>query len=255
MLSLYWHVTRSTAQRVISSWPVALSLVVYWLLLLPVGMIAAQLGPLVGGLVMYLALAACMSSYLELLSQAVSGSRFRITWDEFKRTFLVRLGDVVNVLFVFWIIGFVVDAVTVGAHARAIAAILGLAMAVFFNVIPELLYQGSTHSFGLFVDSSRFVSEHPLAWFLPNLIFAAAALGATGQLSVQHPVELLLAFSNVFSSPLAAVGLIGQLPLWMLAFGLFGFHFVMLFRGLLFRELSSGASNARMRAFRAKLRG
>ena len=79
MLTLYWHVTRTAAQRAVSSWPVALSVVVYALLLVPVAVIAGRLGALLGSLLLYLAMAACMSSYVELLSQAVAGSRFRMT--------------------------------------------------------------------------------------------------------------------------------------------------------------------------------
>lgn len=254
MLSLYWNVARTAGKKAVTSWPVALSLLIYAVILFVAGMVAQGLGSFVGGIVLSLVFAACWSSYLELISQAVSSARFRVTFEDFKRTFFARFWDVVSVMFAFFVLSLLTTPMTMGERGPAIAAIIGFAIGFFFNVIPELLYQGSSRSFALLVDSARFVMEHPVAWFAPNLLFAAGALAVSGGLFVAHPTELLLAFGNLFSSPLGVVGSFGAVPIWAKPLWLVALHFIMLFRGVLFRELSTGGANPRMRAFRANMR-
>ena len=74
MLSLYRKVTVQAARRALAAWPVALSLVVYAVILVAA---VIALGPLgfIGGMLVGLVIAACWSSYLELLSQAVAGAK------------------------------------------------------------------------------------------------------------------------------------------------------------------------------------
>lgn len=254
MFWLYQRVLTQTARRAIASWPAALSLIVYGLLLFAASFLLQPFG-IVGGFVLGFVLAACWSSYLELISQAVTGIRFRVTWDDFRQTFMVRLWDVVSVLFAFWIISLVTRPLLMGEHGAALSAMLGFAMAFFFNAVPELLYQGNSRSFALLLDSARFVMEHPVSWFLPNVLFAALALLAGGRLSIQHPAQLLILFGNTFSSPTGVLPIVLDWPPWAWPLALLALHFVMVFRGLLFKELSSGGGNARMQAFRRRMGG
>jgi len=96
---------------------------------------------------------------------------------------------------------------------------------------------------------------NPVVWLLPNLVFASLLLLPTGRLAVNHPAELLLVFGSTFSSPLGLVTMVAAWPIWTWPLILFGLHYAMVFRGLLFQSLSSGSDNARMRAFRAKMKG
>jgi hypothetical protein len=253
VLSLYRKVAVLAAQRAVRAWPVALSLFVYAAILLVAAILTSPLGML-AGFVMAFVLAACWSSYLELISQAVAGSKIRVRWDDFKRTFGVRLWDVVSVMFAFWIISLLTSPLTNSPDGPKLTAILGIAMAFFFNVVPELLYQGNTRSFSLLLESARFMLAHPVVWLLPNLVFAGVALGASGQLNVQHPAELLVLFGSFFSSPMMAAGLLMGMPRWALPLLLIGLHYAMVFRGILFSELQGGGGNARLRAFQAQMR-
>ena len=254
MLSLYRKVTVLAARRAAAAWPVALSLVVYAILIVGAGRLLLPLG-MVGGFLLGFVVAACWSSYLELISQAVAGSKIRINWQEFRRSFGVRLWDVVSVMFAFWIIALLSSPLETGANGEAIGAILGFAMAFFFNAVPELLYLGNSRSFALLLDSARFVMAHPVAWLLPNVVFAAIGLGASGNLAIHHPAEALILFGTTFSSPAGVLMIVSRLPRWSLPLVLAGLHFVMVFRGVLFTELASGGGNARLRAFQAKMRG
>jgi hypothetical protein len=254
MLSLYRQVAALAARRAVAGWPAALSLVGYALILVPTGMVAARLG-ILGGFLLGFVLAACWSSYLELISQVVAAGKLHLSWGELKRTFAARLWDVISVMFAFWIISFLSGPLTSGPNGVAVSAILGLGMAFFFNVVPELLYQGQSRSFALLMESARFMFAHPVVWLLPNIVFAAIALAASGELrAVHHPAEALIVFGNTFSSPAGVIQILTGLPLWALPLTLFGLHYVMVFRGILFHEISTGGGNARLRAFQAAQR-
>ena len=103
MLALYRRVVVLAGRRAAAGWPAALSLVVYALILGAAGIVAAPLGML-GGFLLGIVAAACWSSYLELISQVVEAGRIRLSWAEFRRTFAVRLWDVISVMFAFWVI-------------------------------------------------------------------------------------------------------------------------------------------------------
>jgi C4-dicarboxylate transporter len=53
---------------------------------------------------------------------------------------------------------------------------------------------------------------------------------------------------------MGVINLLVGLPRWALPIALFGLHYVMIFRGLLFAALISGSGNARLRAFQAASR-
>jgi hypothetical protein len=224
----------------------------YPILLYVARLLTASLG-IIGSILFSFVVAACWSSYLELISQAVTSGRFRLDYSEFKRSFVAHLWDVVSVLFVFWMIGMVTGPLLMTSRGPAISAIIGFAIAFFFNVVPELLYQGQSRSFALLADSGRFISEHPVVWLLPNVLLAALLLGASGAFDVTHPVELLIAFGTVFSSPMGIIAVLLSFPLWAIPLVLVVLHTAMIFRGVLFRELSGGGGNARLRAFRARM--
>jgi hypothetical protein len=260
LLALYRKVAVKAARHSVRAWPAAVALVVYAVVFLAVSVVAQSLGFL-GGIVLGLVVAACWSSYLELISQAVTGSRIQLRWDEFRRTFGARFWDVISVMFAFFIISMlaavVIKGITNGeaAQAPALSAILAIGMAFFFNAVPELLYQGRTRSFALLLESGRFMLANPVAWLLPNLLFAAAALAAGGGLHGYRPAELLIIFGNTFSSPTGIVGLFAGLPRWALPLALFGVHYAMVFRGILYAELTTaGGGNARLRAFQDSFR-
>jgi hypothetical protein len=254
MLSLYRQVTVEAARRAVAAWPAALALPIYAVILVAA---AIAFGPIqvIGGLLIGLVMAACWSSYLELVSQAVAGSKIRVRWDDFKRTFLARFGAVISVMFAFWIISYVTTLLTKGANGPALAGVIGFAMAFFFNAVPEMLYQGHSRSFALLMDSARFMFRFPVMWLLPNVLFAAVALWAAGLLQgISHPAEALIVFGSIFSAGGIAQIFVG-IPRWSLPLALVALHYVMIFRGILFRELVSGGGNTRLRAFQAKMRG
>jgi hypothetical protein len=253
VLGVYRKVALLTGQRAFRAWPVALSLFVYGAIIVAAALLVSPLG-MIGGFLMSFVVAACLSSYLELISQAVVGSKIHLRWADLKHSFGARLWDVVSVMFAFWIIGMVTGPALMSPNGQAVGAILAIAMGFFFNAVPELLYQGSSRSFALLLDSGRFMLAHPVIWLLPSLLFAAVALFLSGQLFVGEPALLLVTFGQIFSSPGRAVMLLLSFPRWAIPIVVVAFHYLMVFRGILFAELSSGSGNARLRAFQAQMR-
>jgi hypothetical protein len=250
MLRLYGQTLALAFRRAVKAWPVAFSVLVYAAILLGTSILLAPLG-ILGGILVSLVAAACLASYLHLLSQAVQGSR--VTFGDMKQGFSARFWDVVSVLFAFWILSFVSTFLVraAGPNGPAVAAMVGLAMAFFFNPVPELLYLGHSRSFALLGEAARFVLANPVAWFLPNIVLAVIVFLPSGQLAVSHPGELLLLFPHVFSWSGVKVAIFAA-PLWTVPLLLL-LHYAMIFRGLLYVELSSG--NPRMREFRARAAG
>ncbi|MEY2937296.1 MAG: hypothetical protein RL033_8045, partial [Pseudomonadota bacterium] len=74
MFQLYGRVAADTWRRLAGTWRALLVLPLYPLILFLAFQLTAAVG-FVGSLLMGLVIAACWSSYLELISQAVSGSR------------------------------------------------------------------------------------------------------------------------------------------------------------------------------------
>jgi hypothetical protein len=99
-----------------------------------------------------------------------------------------------------------------------------------------------------------FVMVNPVAWFLPNIIFGLSLLAATGVLSFSGPPPppaVVLMQLSQFASLSGVLGLLGSVPLWAVPLLVVFIHFVMVFRGLLFQELTSGS--ARQRDFRRRM--
>jgi hypothetical protein len=251
MFGLFKETAVLAVQRAVKAWPVALSLVFYGAAMMVAAAIAGGMGVL-GGFALGLAAAACASGYLHLLSQAVQGRK--VTLADLPSSFRGLFWDVISVMFALWIINLGVKILIDGAgdNGPAIAAMAGLAMAFFLNPVPEMIYQGQARSFRLLLESANFMLAHPVAWFLPNLIFAAAVLGPAGFLSVSQPGELLLVFSGVFSLR-GLMGVVMSLPPWAWPLVLIFFHYVMIFRGLLFEGLTAG-NNSRRRAWQEQNR-
>jgi hypothetical protein len=256
IINLYGWVAREAFVRASRAWPVALATVGYSLIFELAGRLVAPLG-WAGGFILGFLEAGCIASYLYLLSRAVQGSRLKLA--DLKHSLGAFFWDVVGVLFALWIASFVVQFATqaAGDHAPFVAAVYGLAVAVFLNPVPELIYLGRAQgrTTELLLESGRFVQRHWMEWFLPNLLFGVALLAlALGRSAFNFETlsqTLPALFSLQMGYSLGNSLLQGSaLWAWPLLLGLV--HYAMVFRGLLFQEIASG--NWKARAFRAGTR-
>jgi hypothetical protein len=246
MFRLYGQCAAQAVTHALRAWPVVFSFIFYAVVMLTGARFLAPLG-IVGRFLLGFLFAACVSSYLHLLARAVEGGKIKFI--DFKESFGSRFWDVISVLFAFWIIDFAVGILVGGMGDKGILirAMIGLTMTVFFNPVPELLYQGSSRSFSLLRDAARFISAHGPEWLFPNLLFAVALLAPTNLLQGSAMGERILRMQSVFSVE-GIAQIITSIPLWLAPLVLLFIQWAMVFRGLLFREISSGS--ARQRAFR-----
>lgn len=242
MLKLYRDVLVLAVKRTGQSWLAALSLPIYGAVLWVAAMMFAPLG-FVGGLLVGLVALACFAGYLYLLSDAVSGSR--IQFSDIKRG-MRGWWDLCNLAFILGLVWFALGRM----GSPAILAVATLAMAFFLNPLPELLYTSRNGTLGFFKESVDFVMQNPFAWFPPNILFAVILLVISRQPLAVHEPGLFLVQLAALASPSGVGQLVLNAPIWIWPIIIVFFHFVMVFRGLLFRELSSGS--ARLRQFRAQ---
>ena len=144
-------------------------------------------------------------------------------------------------MFATWVIQLVVSMVarSFGDRGTIIFVLVDLTMVVFFNPVPEMIYLGGgrTRSFGLLMEAGRFISAHWPEWLAPSIVMAAVLLAPTGL--IQHgPLAMrLLAFQSLFSLD-GLTATLNQIPLRLKPFILIFISWAMVFRGLLFTELS-----------------
>src|SRR5207249_4099023 len=111
--------------------------VAYGVLLGVVAQLTAPLG-IVGGLLLWLVMMACLSSWLSLVEQVIRSGRVRL--GDVPSSFAAYLGELLAVGFLTSLLGLVASVVL--APFRFLAIVFGLAVLVFFNAVPELIYLG-----------------------------------------------------------------------------------------------------------------
>jgi hypothetical protein len=247
MFRVYGLVLRDTLKFGLRGWRAALALPILGAILWGA---SALFTGVIGGFVTWLIALACAAAYLYLLADVVQGSKVRL---RDLRAGAQRLWDVVSVSFALFIIGLGVEVLAAAARPNGVAVrgIAALAMAFFFNAIPELLYRSSSRSFALLKESVDFVMANPFAWFFPNVLVAVGAIAASGPLWVENPGEIVLGLT-AFANPLGAVTTLLAAPPWAIPLLVVGLHLFMVFRGLLYQQLVTGGD--RMAAWRAKTR-
>jgi hypothetical protein len=224
---LYKQVISRAAVLAAKNWPVMGSVLVYSVVMSVTAELAMMLG-FAGGFVITLVWAACVSSFLFLVEMMVRTSK--VSLDDFRRSFLVYLGDVVGVMFLFWIFSFFAGPVLrTLPNGPLILMAIYLGIFVFFNAVPELIYLGHHSSLALLAESYSFISANWVEWFPATLVASA----------------VVYAFTMLPFGGLAAIvqhAIIGLLV-----------YFTMVMRGLLFIQLAG--SSRRSRAFRHRAGG
>ncbi len=222
-VALYGRVFLRSARLAVTNWPVGLVVLLYGALLGVAWMLVAPLG-VVGGLIIYLVMVACASSWLSLVGQVLQAGRVR--WADVLPGFVAYLNDLLTVGFLLWGLSFIANLVL--GPLPLLHIVFGLAMIAFLNVLPELIYLGRHAPAELLVESYRFMGQNWIEWFPANVALAGLLVAAR---------ELPPGPSGVVVE--AVTGLV--------------LYFAMIVRGLLFQELSS--SSRRGREFQRRAAG
>jgi hypothetical protein len=224
LLEMYARVFRQAAVLAWRNIAMGLVVLIYPVLLVFAGTLAAQLG-IVGGLLFQLALAACVGSWLAIVEEVVRGRR--PTLADVPASFATYLGDVVTVFFLLWLLQLVAQIVL--PPGSFLPILLVLAIFVFFNAVPELIYLGHHGSTELLAESYRFIAENWIEWF---------------------PASIALVLGFVMIDDVVPGGPYGMLHAVAIAVWL---YYGSIVRGLLFLELST--STRRSREFRRRTAG
>src|SRR5262245_44834290 len=230
-LAMYGRAFRRAAALTLRNWPVAGTTFAYSMALAAAAIVASGLGIVggfVGGFLVSLVWAACVSSFLHLVEMMLrTGS---VSWEDFRRSFGVYLWDVVGVTFVLWVVFAVATpALRTIPQGPGIIRGMNLVIVVLFNAVPELIYLGHHSSLELLGESYRFIADNWIEWFPVTIVMAA-------------PLVLLMEPSLPGVLAIARNALVA---LWV--------YFMMVARGLLFLELHG--STRRARAFRHRAGG
>lgn len=224
-LKIYRRVFTRAATLAARNWLVLGTVFVYSAVMSVTALVAALLG-IIGGFMVSLVWAACVSSFLYLVEMIVRTSR--VTVDDFRRSFGAYLWDVVGISFLSWIFfTLATPAILQLPQGFLILLFVQIAVFVLFNAVPELIYLGHHSSMALLSESYAFVAANWIEWFPANLV-AAGLLYGVASVPV-HGVFVYVRF--------AVLGLL--------------IYFTMVMRGFLFLELHG--STHRGRAFKYRM--
>jgi hypothetical protein len=187
----------------------------FWPVLAPLGFL--------GGIAMVLLESMCWSALLATTGDTIRTGRVNVV--DVRAGFLAYLGDVLNVRFVLWLLTLVLGL----TPPSPLHVLVPVAVFVFFNAVPELIYLGRHGTGALLAASYRFMSENWIEWAPPNvlLVFAMGAVVVFG-------FPLLVALTGPGIAQVALLAVLASL----LAIG-------MLVRGLLFLDLTQSSRRAR----------
>lgn len=232
-LWIYGIALKRSWECVRRNWVVSFAPIAYSVLLSAVGFVAAPLG-FAGGLLLGLATQACLSSGLHLIKNMIDSGK--ADFNDFARGFTVYIWDLLTVAFIIWIPMRVLAMVLASVpNGGLIYFCIQLALYIFLNAVPELIYQTRASGLEAIGASYNFIVENWIEWLIPNILLAVAGYWLLGLLGV------------------LLIGLPFFVQLFVQAFALgLCLAYMMTFRGFLFAELHG--SNRRARIYRYKAR-
>lgn len=180
--------------------------------------------------------ASLISNYLYLLFNIVEYNK--ITIQDFKDGFKVLIWKVYGVFFIAYMAQFLLSMVIgpIGGSGVDIGSMLSLLVLIALNPLPETIYQKHYSPFESISYAFEFMKDNWINWLLPNILFHFLLYLVTNQL-LTNIFATHLNFRLDFSPRGVLLYFAGQLL----------FSFIMIYRGHLFKILST--SNRRKRIY------
>jgi len=177
--------------------------------------------------------ASLISNYFYLLFNVINYNR--ITLQDFKDGFKYFLRKIYTVLFFAWIGSYLLNIIqgTLGFNPIVLNIIINISVFVLLNALPETLYLKVLDPMDSIMYAVDFIRENAINWLIPNLFFYLALYLITGNI-------MLNIFAIHTGTMLGLAGIIRYL------FGQILFSFVMIYRGHLFKLLSTSTRRKRM---------
>lgn len=189
---------------------------------------------ILAGFIMLVVSSCLISNYLYLLFNIINYNR--ITMDDFKDGFGYFLRKVYGIFFIAWLGSYFLSAILriAGSNAVLINRVVGIVILVALNPLPETIYQKHYSSGGSIKYAFEFMEENWLNWLLPNVIFYLILYVITNTL-VLDIFTTYISIGYDFTIKRIGAYILGQ----------FLFSFFMIYRGHLFKLLSTSTRRKR----------
>ncbi|HEY8363862.1 MAG TPA: hypothetical protein VIK77_13510 [Tissierellaceae bacterium] len=176
-----------------------------------------------------------ISNYFYLLFNIINYDR--ITLQDFKVGFKYFLRKVYMIFFLAWLGSFVLDSISklMGFNYYILNLIITFSVLILLNALPETLYQKALEPVDSITYSFDFIKENWFNWFIPNAIFYVILYLVTGQV-----ITDIFATHINFRLSLDMMDIIKYLA------GQVIFSFIMIYRGYLYKILSTSTRRKRM---------
>ena len=203
-----------------------------------------------GGFVLGLVEVALLSCYYSWISEVVRRGKLSVR-DFFEFNYGLFICTI-NTAFILFIATLIIQQLTIGMHAVWVVLCVNLGIFIIFNALPEAIYIHGYNGVQAFSESSRFVRENWIEWYIPLIIFLSPLLLQSPQASL-----FLLSGANpllpVLTLIQASIEGLGNYVEFLLPFvSLVVATWFMIFRGFLFKDLESGSR--RQRIYRARMK-
>ena len=141
------------------------------------------------------------------------------------------------IFFLAWLGSFVLDSISklMGFNYYILNLIITFSVLILLNALPETLYQKALEPVDSITYSFDFIKENWFNWFIPNAIFYVILYLVTGQV-----ITDIFATHINFRLSLDMMDIIKYLA------GQVIFSFIMIYRGYLYKILSTSTRRKRM---------
>ena len=258
-IQLYRQAAQATLISFARSWILVVVFIIFAVLLLIVGGLAAPLG-MAGGFLLGAANAFVIGATLYLIEQAVLGGR-PIRWSDIPQSAGQYFWDVISVLFMVWFPLLILQmALQTNPYQSVLTTAIFLLVFLLLNPVPEVIYQVRHGSpMDVIRESYEFVLENWIEWFLP-LAVVIAPFGASFFFQISSEggrrggldfFQLLTLPFDLLTNWLAYLGVSGPVSSFLvLLFTPIVSVLILIFRGHLFAALHG--TSRRQRLFRAR---
>ena len=187
------------------------------------------------GFIMAIVSSSLISNYLYLLFNIINQDN--ITMDNFKEGFKYFLWKIYGIFFIAWIGNYLFSILTTNIRIDSIslARMISIIILVALNPLPETIYQKYYSPFESIQYAFEFMKENCFNWILPNALLYFLLYLVTNSL-LTNIFGIYLTFSLNFSVKSILSYFLGQAL----------FSFTMIYRGHLFKILSTSTRRKRM---------
>jgi hypothetical protein len=245
-LQMYRQAATETWQKITRNWWVGLLPLLYVAILSLAMAFMPPLG-ILGGFLLGLLYAFCISSYLYFLEGVINGERMRP--QELLESWRPYFGPAITILFLLFPVQLTLSLTQpqLLESESGIPFIIQLLVLVILNAVPEIIYIARQEGLSLLQESIDFLRENWIEWFLPLVVFTLFCLVSPLPYVVTPLHVGSLAIPVLLSVAMLMGSIDGVVQSVLSAMLLF---VLMTFRGLLFRALFG--SSRRQRLFRSR---